>query len=256
MKTPKLLRLAGLAACLALIPAVRGAAGAGEPAGPPAGAAESEAVRASGYIRVFQPDEAAASVGRDEGRDAARPGALSMLARTGFWLGLILVALCGVVVLARRFMPRSMSMFKSPAMELMGRSYLDPKRCVYLLKVGGRVLVVGGAENGLTCLSEISDQAEVRHLAALAASPGPARSAEPGRFAAALGRSLGGLAGRPAARSSEPAGIPPGTGGRSAAATGSNQQYPPVPARSRPVDQLDELREKVEGLKARLRAIS
>lgn len=41
---------------------------------------------------------------------------------------------------------------------LVGRLALDAKRSVYLVRVGRRVLVLGGSEAGLTSLAELSDE--------------------------------------------------------------------------------------------------
>ncbi len=198
-------------------------------------------------IRIFDPaDERRAESDRPRvAAEVKKTSPLSMLARTGFWLGLVVLLMCGLVAAGKKLLPRSMGMFKSPAMELVGRSYLDPKRCVYLLKVGGRMLVIGSAENGLRCLSEITEQAEVEHLAAL--SRNGQRAAESGGkrggFAAALKRRLvcpETATGRWSARA---AGAVGGDAGGDvevdAQATG-----------------LRELKERVEGLKARLRTIS
>ena len=120
---------------------------------------------------------------------------LSMVARVGFWLGLVLALVCGLVVLAKKVMPRSGAWGQTPAAELLGRTCLDSKRSIYLLKVGGRVLVVGSAENGLSSLGEVADRAEVDYLACLAR--GRAARAGGGRsdFARFLGERLSRLVG-------------------------------------------------------------
>lgn len=234
-----------------------GAAGAAEEKLPPKA---SSARRSSGkaeVIRIFAADE-------NDGRRAVESekklkpkagGALSMVARTGFWLGLVVLLLCGLVVLGKKFLPKSMGMFKSPAMELLGRSYLDPKRCVYLLKVGKRMLIVGGAENGLCSLGEIVELEEVEHLNALVSNGESKSGASQGGFAAALGRRLSGVpgfSGAPAARAALP-----GIGeDLSSDARDEDATRRPLGIASRAAGGLDELRERVEGLKARLRTIS
>ena len=61
--------------------------------------------------------------------------------------GLAFVVLYG----ARRF-----GMGKSRGgIELVGQLPLDARRCIYLVKVGEQVLVVGAAEGGLTKLAEM-----------------------------------------------------------------------------------------------------
>jgi len=249
------LRRVALASCLGVLAcSLGGGAWAAERAenrvdSPRRAAAEPE------YIRVFDKPDAVAAGKTVARKPATKGGALSMLARTGFWLGLVIVLLCGMVVLARRFLPKSMGMFKSPAMELVGRSYLDPKRCVYLLKVGKRVLVVGGAENGLSCLGQIDDAAEVEHLVALAGNGASREESKARGFAAALGRRVSGLHLTAAASKADEAALLTAMGQDGSAAEEAEVSTP-LPARSRGARGLDELKDRVEGLKARLRAIS
>lgn len=248
--TPKLTAARSLALTALLAAVVGGGAAAAEKKAGPGASAKREA--GGGVIQIFKSKDAAdkAATEKAKSQPAPRPSALSTLARTGFWLGLVVVLLCGVMLLAKRFLPKSMGMFRSAAMEMVGRSYLGPKRCVYLVKVGGRMLVVGSAENGLSCLSEITAPDEVEHLAALARSDGGgARSAGRG-FAAALGQRISGLAGMVR------------RGGEQVEAGDQDLDFE-EPEReyefagpARGAGGLDELREKVEGLKARLKTIS
>jgi flagellar biogenesis protein FliO len=215
-------------------------------------------------IQVFEPGEEppAAAAGLEDGADRAEgvePGrsTLSTLARTGVWLGLVVLLLCGLVAAARRILPKSMGMFKSPAMELMGRSFLDPKRCVYLLKVGSRVLVVGSAENGLTCLSEITDRAEVEHLGALADSARREGPGEAREFARMLGGRLAGL-GRGRWSSGARAGSPgrEARAGRPVLVGAAGDRVEAQRAGAAATPGFEELKERIAGLKARLRDIS
>jgi flagellar protein FliO/FliZ len=58
-----------------------------------------------------------------------------------------------VLVLGRRF---GVGRAQGP-LELVGRLPLDARRVVYLVRVGGRVLVLGGSEAGLQKLSEAGE---------------------------------------------------------------------------------------------------
>ena len=173
-----------LAAGLCLAPASWAAAA--EPAAP-AAAASAES------INLYEEDGRA---GAPQKREAPRANsALSMVARTGFWLGLVIALICGLVALAKKVMPKSAAWGQSQTAELVGRTYLEPKRSVYLLKVGSRVLVVGSAENGLSPLGEITDRTEVDYLTCLARGR---PSAAPGRksdFSKLLGQRLARLVG-------------------------------------------------------------
>jgi hypothetical protein len=145
--------------------------------------------------------------------------------------------------------------------EVLGRSYLDAKRCVYLLKVGSRALVVGSSESGLACLSEIADPGEADRLAAVARSGSPGGEPERAAFPAALRRKLsrlvaaGGWRSRSEASEDDLA-AEEGAGG--ASATAADEVAPAgLRAAGRQGDgEFEELRSRVEGLKARLRAIS
>jgi flagellar biogenesis protein FliO len=221
-------------------------------------------VRGVGMIQVFAPEESNAG-GRTVNRESGghSPSALSMVARTGFWLGLIIVMLCGVVALARKFLPRPMGMFKSPAVELLGRSYLDAKRCIYLLKVGGRILVVGSSESGLSCLSEVASPDEVACLAATARSGLSGAQVERGTFGQTFARRVARIFSSGGTRVPEP------VDERSLDAECDDRQRDnceiglsrerlekPRPADVQDDADLHDLRTRVEGLKARLRAIS
>jgi flagellar biogenesis protein FliO len=160
------------------------AAGAG-PAAPAAASSEP--------LNLY---EDGGQVGAPERRPAqAKASALSMVAKVGFWLGLVIALICGAVTLARKLLPRSAAWGGCQTAELVGRTFLESKRSVYLLKVGNRVLVIGSAENGLSALGEITDRAEVDYLACLARGR---LAAEPGRrseFSQRLGRRLSRLVG-------------------------------------------------------------
>jgi flagellar biogenesis protein FliO len=234
------------------------AAGAAEEKLPPKVISARRSRGDADVIRIFAADESKAGQPAEAEVKQTNPksgGALSMLARTGFWLGLVVLLLCGLVALGKKFLPKSMGMFKSPAMELLGRSYLDPKRCVYLLRVGKRMLIVGGAENGLCALGEIVEIEEVEHLTALASNATSKSEGHKGGFAAALGRRLSGVpgfSGAPAARAALP-GIAEDSNSQDSDEDATRR---PVGIASRAAGGLDELRERVEGLKARLRTIS
>lgn len=251
-----------LSALLAALAAPRAGAAEGKakPAPAPAptpAATPTEKSTGGKMVQIFDPKDSGekdaagkAEAGKAKAGPVAPRSMLSTLARTGFWLGLVVVLLCGLVLMAKRVLPRSMGMFRSPAMELLGRSYLDPKRCVYLLKVGGRLLVVGSAENGLTCLSEIADADEVEHLTTLTRNGQQAAGGGKRGFAAALGSRLSRLAGM-VRRGGEQ--VEAGAEDLDLAAPGEKYDFAD---RTAPASGMSELREKVEGLKARLKTIS
>ena len=104
-----------------------------------------------------------------ESAGASRTAATS--SRTGpegsavWWFGSVGVALALAVVgwgsvAARRFLPRGAS---GPVpMRVVGRTSLSPKHTVYLLDVGGRVLILGAGPQGApSLLGEMTDPAAV-----------------------------------------------------------------------------------------------
>jgi len=72
--------------------------------------------------------------------------------------------LLALLFAVRKYLPGGRQLFASPAMELLGRTYLDPKRYLCLVRVGKRVLVVGASAEGLKRISEITEEAEVTEL--------------------------------------------------------------------------------------------
>lgn len=64
----------------------------------------------------------------------------------------------------RKYLPGGKQLFASPSMEVLGRTHLDPRRYISLVRVGRRILVVAVSADGITSLSEITDGAEVAEL--------------------------------------------------------------------------------------------
>lgn len=71
------------------------------------------------------------------------------------WLGLLL---------AKKYMPGGNQLFASPALEVLGRTHLEPRRYISMVRVGKRVVVVGVSPDGMTPLTEITDGEEVAEL--------------------------------------------------------------------------------------------
>lgn len=73
---------------------------------------------------------------------------------------LILLVVCvGAVVLLRFFLPRWMGnrrWNKNGHFELISRYALDMRRALYLVRVGKRYFILGGADQGIHLLSEVS----------------------------------------------------------------------------------------------------
>lgn len=73
---------------------------------------------------------------------------------------LVLLVVCvGAVILLRFFLPRWMGnkrWNKDGHFELIARYALDMRRALYLVRVGKRYFVLGGAEQGMNLLSEMA----------------------------------------------------------------------------------------------------
>jgi hypothetical protein len=94
-----------------------------------------------------------------------------------------------VLLSAKFFRNRGLSapgILPADAVEVLGRTVVDYRHTIHLVRCGSRLLVLGSSQDGLSTLSEITDPAEVGRVAALC------RAAEPA--VASLG--IGGLVSR------------------------------------------------------------
>ena len=64
----------------------------------------------------------------------------------------------------RKYIPGHRQLFAHPAMEVLGRTHLDPRRYVALLRIGKRIIVVGVSPEQLTQLSEITSESEISEI--------------------------------------------------------------------------------------------
>lgn len=86
-----------------------------------------------------------------------------------FTLVVVYMLVCAVAAVAlaylyKKYGPKNAGPGSCKAMEVLGRTYIDPKHYVSLVRVGRKVLVVGVAGGRMTALSEIDDDAEVVEL--------------------------------------------------------------------------------------------
>lgn len=68
---------------------------------------------------------------------------------------------CAILYVAKRYLPGHRQMFSHPAMEVLGRTHLDQRRYVSLIRVGKRIVVVGVSPDEMRALSEITDEEEI-----------------------------------------------------------------------------------------------
>jgi hypothetical protein len=78
-------------------------------------------------------------------------------------LGLILAA----AYVVRRGLPGRQTSLPAEAFCVLGRKSLDQRHSVHLVRLGSRLLLVGGSQNGLATLADVTDPAEVESLVAL-----------------------------------------------------------------------------------------
>ncbi len=93
------------------------------------------------------------------------PAIVKMLAALSLVLGLVL----GLYWLARRFLPGPAASGPSAGLRMVGRLNLAPRKWVTLVEVGGKVLVLGVAEQSISLLASL----EANEPASPAARPRP-----------------------------------------------------------------------------------
>jgi flagellar protein FliO/FliZ len=74
-------------------------------------------------------------------------------------LGAVLGLMIGLMYLVKRFvLPGSSSLRTAVQVEVLGRRALQPKKSVFVVRVAGKVLVLGISEHGMQTLSELSEE--------------------------------------------------------------------------------------------------
>lgn len=91
------------------------------------------------------------------------PGWLQFL-ETLMALGIVLVCICLVIWVIRRFVSHTPMLIDKRVGRVVGRLYLSPKNVIFLVHVADRILVVGTAQNAIECLAEITDPAAVGRI--------------------------------------------------------------------------------------------
>ncbi|MCI0358990.1 MAG: flagellar biosynthetic protein FliO, partial [Planctomycetaceae bacterium] len=119
-------------------------------------------------------------------------------------LAIVLGLFAALVWFSKRFAPAGAAALPKEAVELLGRTPLDGRQTMQLIRVGNRLLLVALSASGAATLTEITDPLEVEHLAGLC------RRGKSGSATASFSAVLSQLA-------SEPADQPPRTRARGAA---------------------------------------
>lgn len=117
-----------------------------------------------GKIRNLMNDTTlpAASAAASERRDPARETSWTSAAgRLLAGLGVVIAGIFAFVYIARRVTSGG-SAPTSSHLKVVSKAWLSSRTSVYLVRVPGKTLVVGESPNGVTLLSEITDEALVR----------------------------------------------------------------------------------------------
>ena len=81
-------------------------------------------------------------------------------------LAIIIVCIWVVALLLRRLLPQARHAGRGGVVTVLHRLYLGPKQSVVLIKVAGRILIVGVSGQQMTVLSEIADAFDVADVVA------------------------------------------------------------------------------------------
>ncbi len=137
---------------------------AGEPAQTPQAAeapARNEALAAYERAPLLGADAGAEEQSQSE---ASEESPWAAVARIAAGLAVfVLIAWVGASVFKRAF-PRGRNLFSSPAAEVLGRTYLDSRRYLALVRVGARVLVLGVSPERISPVCEVQDAEEVTEI--------------------------------------------------------------------------------------------
>ena len=74
-------------------------------------------------------------------------------------LGAVLLLMYGLVYVLKRFvLPGAAGAHQQVPIDIIGRRVLQPKKSVVVMKVAGKVLVVGMTEHGMQTLAELAEE--------------------------------------------------------------------------------------------------
>lgn len=83
----------------------------------------------------------------------------SILLRMVLSLSAVLALMLGLMYLVKRFvLPGSASVRMPVQVELLGKRSLQPKKSVVVVRVAGKVLILGLSEHGVQTLSELTNE--------------------------------------------------------------------------------------------------
>lgn len=77
------------------------------------------------------------------------------------WSAVVVALLVGFFVFFRKFTRNSRFFGPTRSIDVIGKRGLGPRQSIFLVEVGGKVLVVGSTRENLSTLGEISDPAQI-----------------------------------------------------------------------------------------------
>ena len=119
---------------------------------------ESNAVH-SDSPRISRPDEIA-----QEGPNVKD---LPSWRNTVTALGVVVVVILMILPLVRRFSRSTAAYLHPDAIQILGRSSIDSRNLIYVVRCGPRVLILGATSGGLTTLAEIAEPDEIEEFTTL-----------------------------------------------------------------------------------------
>jgi len=115
-----------------------------------------------------QPFAATEGRRRDTAAPVSEKSSSLLGARIVLYLAVLGCLLWGALHLTKRLLPGGRQLFASPGVEVLGRTHLDPRRYIALVRVGRRMLVVGVGPDEMAPLAEVTGEEEVAELLAVA----------------------------------------------------------------------------------------
>ena len=108
-----------------------------------------------------------------EPRPAGNADRYSQIATTAASLGIVLGLFILVVWVVRRSVPKGTAVLPREAVEVLGRTTLAGRQSVHLVRCGNKMLLLSISPTSVQTLTEITDAAEVEHLAAICQTANP-----------------------------------------------------------------------------------
>ncbi len=131
--------------------------------------AQAQAIVPPPGTRAFEAQPLAFPDAERRERRGAEDGGRRQVTMPSVWPAILSVLgvcglFCAALFIMKKYVPGHRQLFNHPAIEVLGRTHLDQKRFVSLIRVGKRIVVVGVSPDEMRSLSEIVDEAEVTEI--------------------------------------------------------------------------------------------